>query len=189
MSVEFEDGTEPLGVAAVDAQGVARLTVAGLTPGDHVIRAIWRGDGNNLTPTPISIVHTVTGAETRTSLTPVSTRSARQTVVHATVAVLAPRRGNADRYDHGVVAGGNPVLHHRPAGHELRSGHGISPRPVHTEGAVLQRHASSRQFRPADPEHHSAVRGRHRQRTRQRRAGPAPGRRRPAKELPEHRAG
>lgn len=92
-SVEFEDGTEPLGVAAVDAQGVARLTVAGLTPGDHVIRAIWRGDGNNLTPTPISIVHTVTGAETRTSLTPVSTRFGEQTVVHATVAVLAPGAG------------------------------------------------------------------------------------------------
>ena len=91
--VEFEDGTEPLGVAAVDAQGVARLTVAGLTPGDHVIRAIWRGDGNNLTPTPMSIVHTVNRAETRTSLIPVSTRFGEQTVVHASVAVLAPGAG------------------------------------------------------------------------------------------------
>jgi large repetitive protein len=46
-SVTFEDGTTILGKSALSASGSATFTTAALTPGRHVITAVYSGDSNN----------------------------------------------------------------------------------------------------------------------------------------------
>ena len=70
--VTFFDGTTVLGVAALNANGVATLTIAGLSAGPHVITAAYGGDashagstsmGANLVIAEASSPSTVTGLQ------------------------------------------------------------------------------------------------------------------------------
>ncbi len=56
-TVQFLDGSSLLGTAAVGVGGVATLTVNTLTPGVHILLAIYKGDSNHLTSTsnPLSL--------------------------------------------------------------------------------------------------------------------------------------
>ncbi len=55
--VQFLDGSTLLGTATVGAGGVATLSVTSLTPGVHILLAIYKGDANHLTSTsnPLSL--------------------------------------------------------------------------------------------------------------------------------------
>ncbi len=65
-SVDFEDGTTIVGTATIGANGIATLTTSSLTAGQHILIAIYRGDGNNQTSTSNPLLQNV---EQRTTVT------------------------------------------------------------------------------------------------------------------------
>ena len=58
-SVDFEDGTTLVGTASIGTNGVATLTTSSLTAGQHILIAIYRGDGNNQTSTSNPLLQNV----------------------------------------------------------------------------------------------------------------------------------
>lgn len=60
-TVQFRDGSAPLGSPVLLASGVAQLVQGGLTPGVHAITASYSGDSANLPSTSAAFGVTVTG--------------------------------------------------------------------------------------------------------------------------------
>ena len=58
-SVDFEDGTTIIGTASIGKDGVATLTTSAITAGQHILIAIYRGDGNNQTSTSNPVLQNV----------------------------------------------------------------------------------------------------------------------------------
>ncbi len=58
-SVDFEDGTTLVGTASIGTNGIATLTTSSLTAGQHILIAIYRGDGNNQTSTSNPLLQNV----------------------------------------------------------------------------------------------------------------------------------
>jgi sugar lactone lactonase YvrE len=68
-TVTFTDGSSTLGTAAVNASGVATLTLPPLAQGSHTLTAVYSGDGDNFAATSISLTEVVNLRATTTSLT------------------------------------------------------------------------------------------------------------------------
>lgn len=64
-SVDFEDGTTLMGTSSIGPNGVATFTTSSLIAGQHILIAIYRGDGNNQTSTSNPLIQNV---EQRTSV-------------------------------------------------------------------------------------------------------------------------
>jgi len=74
-SVTFNDGTVLLGTAALNASGVATLTLPSLAAGNHSVIASYAGDGNNFAGTSSALVQVVQLRPTTTALTASETNS------------------------------------------------------------------------------------------------------------------
>ncbi|WP_158941571.1 Ig-like domain repeat protein [Granulicella sp. S190] len=64
--VNFEDGTTIIGTASVGVNGIATLTTSSLSAGQHILLAIYQGDGNTLTSTSNPVLQNI---EQRTTVT------------------------------------------------------------------------------------------------------------------------
>lgn len=68
-TVTFLDGSKAMGEAALDGNGTAALSVLMLTAGDHVITAVYAGDGNSAGSTSAVLHETVQGVLAATTTT------------------------------------------------------------------------------------------------------------------------
>jgi hypothetical protein len=113
-TVQFFDGTTPLGSAAVTA-GTAVLTTAGLVPGVHAIAGVYSGDANYTTSSSAPAAVTVTQIGTATALSasanPVQADATSGTVsVTLTATVNPPSAGGSVQFIDGTDNMGTPVL-------------------------------------------------------------------------------
>ncbi len=74
-SIVFKDGGTQLGTAALNANGVASITVPQLTAGTHQLVTSYSGDGDNFSGASTPLVQTVTLRPTSTALTATLTSS------------------------------------------------------------------------------------------------------------------
>jgi hypothetical protein len=86
-TVTFMDGGSALGTAALNASGVATLSVSSLAVGSHSITAVYSGDGDHDGSTSPALSQSVGTASTTTTLTssPNPSRSGRTVTFTATV--------------------------------------------------------------------------------------------------------
>jgi large repetitive protein len=64
--VQFDDGTTVIGTGTVGSNGIATFTTSSLAAGEHILLAIYQGDGNTLTSTSNPVLQNV---EQRTTVT------------------------------------------------------------------------------------------------------------------------
>jgi hypothetical protein len=67
-TVQFQDGTTPLGSAVLNAAGIASLSVASMSAGQHVLTASYDGDTLNISSISASITEPVQLRPTTTSI-------------------------------------------------------------------------------------------------------------------------
>jgi hypothetical protein len=90
-TVTFMDGGSTLGTAALDASGVATLSVSSLAVGSHSITAAYSGDGTHDSSTSAALSQTVGTASTTTTVasSPNPSKSGRLVTFTATVSSAA----------------------------------------------------------------------------------------------------
>jgi hypothetical protein len=91
-TVTFRDGATVLGMADLDASGLANLTYGGLGVGGRAITAAYAGDTNYLTSLSTAFTQAVSDALTAT-VTAVSSTAALAVTFTATVQAVAPGVG------------------------------------------------------------------------------------------------
>jgi hypothetical protein len=86
-TVTFKDGGSAIGTSALDASGVATLSISSLAVGTHAITALYSGDSSHNGSTSSALSQTVNNAGTTTTLTsnPNPSRSGRAVIFTATV--------------------------------------------------------------------------------------------------------
>src|SRR5207249_9037717 len=93
--VTFKDGATTLGTGTLDGLGQTTFATAGLSVSNHVITALYGGDGNYNTSTSGNLTQTVAKASTTSavasSINP--TVFGQSTTFSATVAAVAPGAG------------------------------------------------------------------------------------------------
>ncbi len=88
-TVNFLDGTVQIGTAALDATGVASMSIATLATGSHTITAVYSGDSQNAAATSSALIESVR-QPTTTTLTSNRNPSVAATLVTFTATVAGP---------------------------------------------------------------------------------------------------
>ncbi len=100
-SISFLDGTNPIASVPLNAQGIAVLGVASLTPGNHTLTATYAGDSTHASATSGTVAVAVTGVPvTLTSSASQSSVYANQPVTLTATGLPASATGSLSYLDH-----------------------------------------------------------------------------------------
>jgi hypothetical protein len=107
-SVQFLDGTTPLGAAVAVSGGVAQLPISTLAVGNHSITAAYGGDASHTAITSTPVVQTVNRANSSVVVTsPANPASVGQAVTFT--ATVTPKATGTVQFSDGTAPLGTPV--------------------------------------------------------------------------------
>lgn len=89
-TVQFKEGSIPLGTGTLDSRGMAVLTLSNLAPGTHLVIANYSGDSNDAPSASTPLSQTITQIATTTALSADSNPLSAGAVLRLTASVALP---------------------------------------------------------------------------------------------------